>query len=151
MTELQIGKAGEHLVCSDLITKGYAAFLSDQGSPFDVVLVTPSGLKRVQVRTTTKLVSYAKSAASRVYRFSLKVGKGRKRRVTDADLFAFVALDIRQVAYLEPYQLTRAGRIITICEFRPPQTQAERRYNGGAVRAYNVRLIDAYGDPCPSK
>jgi len=36
--ELQIGKAGEHLVCTDLILKGYNAFLSDQGVPFDVLV-----------------------------------------------------------------------------------------------------------------
>lgn len=35
--ELQIGKAGEHLVCCDLLTHGFNAFLSDQGLPFDVV------------------------------------------------------------------------------------------------------------------
>ncbi len=31
--ELQIGKAGEHLVCCDLIQQGYNAFLADQGLP----------------------------------------------------------------------------------------------------------------------
>ena len=34
---LQIGKAGEYLVCADLILKGYIAFLSEQGLPYDVI------------------------------------------------------------------------------------------------------------------
>lgn len=36
--ELQLGKAGEHLVCFDLINQGYNAFLADQGLPYDVVV-----------------------------------------------------------------------------------------------------------------
>ena len=38
ITDLQIGKAGEYLVCADLILNGYVAFLSEQGLPFDIVL-----------------------------------------------------------------------------------------------------------------
>ena len=37
ITELQIGEAGEHLVCADLILKGMPTFQSAQGLPFDVV------------------------------------------------------------------------------------------------------------------
>ena len=36
--ELQKGKAGEYLVCADLILKGFVAFISEQGLPYDVVL-----------------------------------------------------------------------------------------------------------------
>ena len=31
--QLQIGKAGEYLVCADLIMKGFIAFPSEQGLP----------------------------------------------------------------------------------------------------------------------
>jgi len=34
LSELEIGKAAEHLVCADLILKGYRSFLADQGLPF---------------------------------------------------------------------------------------------------------------------
>jgi hypothetical protein len=34
-TELQTGKAAEHLVCCDLILQGYSAFLADAGLPYD--------------------------------------------------------------------------------------------------------------------
>ena len=33
--QLQIGKAGEYLVCADLIMKGFIAFPSEQGLSFD--------------------------------------------------------------------------------------------------------------------
>ena len=37
---LECGKAGEYLVCADLILKGYIAYPSEQGLPYDVVMVT---------------------------------------------------------------------------------------------------------------
>ena len=36
--DLEVGKAAEHLVCADLITSGYRAFLSDQGLPYDILV-----------------------------------------------------------------------------------------------------------------
>ena len=49
-----MGKAAEHLVCADLLMKGYNAFLSDQGLPFDVVIDLGRRLFRVQVKGTAK-------------------------------------------------------------------------------------------------
>ena len=51
--ELQIGKAGEYLVCADLILKGFVAYPSEQGLPYDVVLDIDGKLYKVQVKTTT--------------------------------------------------------------------------------------------------
>jgi hypothetical protein len=42
--ELEMGKAAEHLVCADLLMKGYNAFLSAQGLPYDVVIDQGRGL-----------------------------------------------------------------------------------------------------------
>ena len=36
--ELQIGKAGEYIVCADLIIQNYIAFLSEQGLPYDIIM-----------------------------------------------------------------------------------------------------------------
>ena len=36
--DLQVGKAGEYLVCFDLIMKGFVAYPSEQGLPYDLVL-----------------------------------------------------------------------------------------------------------------
>ena len=52
--QLQIGKAGEYLVCADLIMKGFIAFPSEQGLPYDVLLDNGDKLLRVQVKTTEK-------------------------------------------------------------------------------------------------
>ena len=52
--QLQIGKAGEYLVCADLIMKGFIAFPSEQGLPYDVLLDTGEKLLKVQVKTTEK-------------------------------------------------------------------------------------------------
>ena len=38
--DLQVGKAGEYLVCFDLIMKGFVAYPSEQGLPYDLVLDT---------------------------------------------------------------------------------------------------------------
>ena len=50
--DLQAGKVGEYLVCADLILKGYVAFPSEQGLPFDVVLSANNRLYKIQVKTT---------------------------------------------------------------------------------------------------
>ena len=52
--QLQVGKAGEYLVCADLIIKGFVAFPSEQGLPYDVLLDTGEKLLKVQVKTTEK-------------------------------------------------------------------------------------------------
>ena len=53
-SDLQTGVAGEHLVCADLITRGYNAYLSDQGLPYDVVADIGGKLYKIQVKTTSK-------------------------------------------------------------------------------------------------
>ena len=35
--DLMIGVAGEHLVCFDLIAKGFTAFMTEQGLPYDLI------------------------------------------------------------------------------------------------------------------
>jgi hypothetical protein len=50
--DLELGKAAEHLVCADLILRGYRAFLSDQGLPYDVLVEAGQRLVRIQVKAT---------------------------------------------------------------------------------------------------
>jgi DNA-binding XRE family transcriptional regulator len=104
--ELQIGKAGEYLVCADLILMGFIAFLSEQGLPYDVLLDTGEKLLRVQVKTTTgvRVVPQRKSE-SKMYIFNIKRhGKNNVNRYTphEVDLFALVCLETRKVGYLLP-------------------------------------------------
>ncbi len=102
---LEIGKAGEHLVCCDLISQGYRAFLSDQGLPYDVLVDLGSKFLRVQVKTTLAPRELnCKGRQSRIgYSFSARrCGKNGQQRFTDSDcdVVAFVGLDKKIIAYL---------------------------------------------------
>lgn len=102
--ELQIGKAGEYLVCADLIIKGFVAFPSEQGLPYDVILDTGKKILKVQVKTTEK----ARIIPQRIkpipsYIFSIKrAGVNGKTRYSEneIDLFALVCLDTMKIGYL---------------------------------------------------
>lgn len=102
--QLQIGKAGEYLVCADLILKGFVAFPSEQGLPYDVVLDTGERLLRVQVKTTERpRIVPQRINSSRAYIFNIKRAgvKGRTRYdVNEIDIFALVCLDTRDIGYL---------------------------------------------------
>ncbi|WP_127674594.1 hypothetical protein [Sinorhizobium meliloti] len=114
---LEIGKAGEHLVCADLILQGYRAFLSDQGLPFDVVAVANDRLWRVQVKSTLQPKNVnAKGRNPRLsYSWSIrkrgKDGKGDRLTGAHCDLVALVALDTREVAYLP---LSECGQTVQL-------------------------------------
>ena len=102
--QLQIGKAGEYLVCADLILKGFVAFPSEQGLPYDVLLDNGEKLLKVQVKTTEKarLVQQRNNPIP-AYIFSIKrAGANGKTRYEEKeiDLFALVCLDTMQIGYL---------------------------------------------------
>jgi len=102
--ELQVGKAGEYLVCADLIIKGFVAFPSEQGLPYDVLLDTGKKLLKVQVKTCIKpRVLPQREKDTYVYQYNIKThGKHRDVRYAEdeVDLFALVALDTRSVGYI---------------------------------------------------
>lgn len=102
--QLQVGKAGEYLVCADLILKGFVAFPSEQGLPYDVLLDTGNRLLKIQVKTTEKpRLVQQRSKAMSAYVFSIKRAgaNGRTRyEEEEIDLFALVCLDTMQIGYL---------------------------------------------------
>lgn len=102
---MQAGKAGEYLVCADLISKGYVAYLSEQGLPYDVVLDTGEKLLKIQVKATrTHKQTPQRVSNINTYSFNVKrCGKGNKnfRSESSCDLFALVALDEKQVGYMK--------------------------------------------------
>lgn len=134
--ELQLGKAGEHLVCFNLILQGYNAFLADQGLPFDVLIEKDGELKKIQVKTTTKLVTYGK--AKNIYRFGLRNGKGGRSRIreVDCDYYAFVALDIKEIAYIPMKEMyARSGKLKQTMDFKSRKIEYTGRiYSNGTVR-----------------
>jgi len=107
--QLQIGKAGEYLVCADLIIKGFVAFPSEQGLPYDVLLDTGGKLLKVQVKTTEKpRLIQQRSNPIPAYIFSIKrAGANGKTRYEEKeiDVFALVCLETMQVGYLTNKQM----------------------------------------------
>jgi len=103
--ELQIGKAGEYLVCADLILKGFIAFPSEQGLPYDVLIDNGTKLLKVQVKTTQKprIIPQRKEKIP-AYMFSIKrAGCNGKTRYgeDEIDIFALVCLDTMKIGYLK--------------------------------------------------
>jgi hypothetical protein len=103
--ELQIGKAGEYLVCADLILNGFVSFLSEQGLPYDLLLDNGNKLLKVQVKTTIKPRFVQQRAnETRAYIFDTRRhGKGTKGEYQSEhlDLFALVCLDTKQIGYIK--------------------------------------------------
>lgn len=104
ISDLQIGKAGEYLVCADLILKGHVAYLSEQGLPYDVVCDYKGRLIKIQVKTTRKARPIPQRAKNTpAYLFHIKrCGKGGLKQygVCDFDVMALVALDSKKIAYI---------------------------------------------------
>ena len=146
--ELQIGKAGEHLVCCDLILQGYNAFLADQGLPFDVIVEKDGILKRIQVKSTMSLKTYGK--ANNIYRFGTRRnGECASRiRIDDVDYYAFVALDIKTIAYIPISEmLSRSGKVKTTVDFKSKRISYKGRiYSNGTRRTPDWgKCIEDYG------
>ena len=103
--QLQIGKAGEYLVCADLIMKGFIAFPSEQGLPYDVLLDNGKKLLKVQVKTTEKYRTIPqRKTDTKAYIFNIKrAGKNGKTRYSknEIDLFALVCLDTMKIGYVK--------------------------------------------------
>lgn len=137
--ELQIGKAAEHLVVADIILQGYSAFLADAGLPYDVVVDVDGALLRVQVKATMG----GMPTRPHVYRFGLRAGKGvRRRQSGTADLFAFVALDTKAVAYVPSSVVSRPdGSYFLAVEFTS-RSEPVRVGQRGKMQGYGRRLSD---------
>jgi len=106
ISDLQIGKAAEYLVCADLILKGYIAYPSEQGLPYDIVLDNGSRLIKVQVKATRRCKKIANSPEQNpFYVFAIgRNGKNQSRvkyETNDVDVFAVVALDTYEIGYIK--------------------------------------------------
>lgn len=111
ITDMQAGKVGVHLVCADLILKGYIAFPSEEALPYDIVAEIHGKLIKIQVKTTRIPVPIPqrcrKVENAPVYLFQImRMGKGGKKKYSDShnDLFALVALDRNLIAYVSHSQ-----------------------------------------------
>ena len=104
ISDLQIGKAGEYLVCADLILQGFITFPSEQGLHYDVVVDCNGKLIRMQVKTTKEYVARPqRKTVIPSYLFQCRrCGKGGRKSYSneDIDVMAFVALKDRVIGYL---------------------------------------------------
>ena len=102
--DLMIGVAGEHLVCFDLIAKGFTAFMTEQGLPYDLIADINGKLTKIQVKTTrTHSATAQRKNHYPSYTFNIrKCGKGGRSFYSsdDVDLFALVCADTRQIGYV---------------------------------------------------
>ena len=102
---LEVGKAGEHLVCADLIMKGYKAYLTDQGLSYDVIVDINNKLYRIQVKTTlhSSFIPQRKQNY-KSYKFNCRrCGKGGRKEYSneDVDIVAFVCIEDNLIGYLK--------------------------------------------------
>ena len=104
VTDMQIGKAGEYLVCADLIFKGFIAFPSEQGLPYDVVADCNGKLIRIQVKTTreSRKISQRENDTPACLFHVRRCGKGGRQSYSerDIDVFALVDLETKDIGYV---------------------------------------------------
>lgn len=105
---IELGTAGEHLVCADLLLAGHRAFLVAAGLPYDVIADVDGRLYRVAVKSTELAVPRpGRPLSKRRYGFrvlrSKRLASGKCQTspysAAECDLVALVGLDIRRVAY----------------------------------------------------
>ena len=80
-TDLDVGTAGEHLVCADLLLGGYVAFRADQNCAYDVAVDLGGRLIRLQVKSTRAVKPIPqRETESLAYQWHVRrAGKGGRR------------------------------------------------------------------------
>jgi len=144
--EMQIGIAGEHLACADIILKGGVAFLTDQGLPYDIIIDMHGKLLKCQVKTTSKPRSVPqRNKETFAYIFNIKRhGKKNNKKYTNeiVDIFALVCLDTKQIAYI------KNGDVRTTMNFRVPSLRGTYYDEQGAKLKSQVTKLREKGLSC---
>lgn len=149
-----VGRAAEHIVLADLLLQGYWAFQVDLNRPYDLLVDHQNKILKVQVKGTRGL--WFRNQSSRkshnvlhpTYRFSVRKSKGAKRKFDgeDLDVVAFVALDIRKVAYIPADDLRDGnGKLISLVEFKSRMIHYQRLGGRGPLPE-NGRYLQDYQD-----
>ena len=135
--QLNLGRAGEHLVLADLILHGCKCFMTDAGLNYDIVIDIDGKFIRLQVKTTLQPMRMNQEYITPTYLFHVRrAGKGGLRlyETTEFEGFALVALDTRQIAYI-PF--TKQLKCTVILRDR----RKDYKVNHGHVAPY----IDEFG------
>lgn len=125
---VQIGRAGEYLVCSSLELLGFqSALVNAQG--FDVLMFEDEAY-RVEVKS-------AKSKVGNRYKFATSTGSGSKKIMSpdDCDIVALVALDERMIVFRDVVQINHKRTTVSLEEFNQPEASQLRK----AIQSVNAR------------
>ena len=104
ISDLMLGHAAEHIVCTDLLLMGYKAFLTEQICPYDIIVEINNNLLRIQVkatRTHKRMPQRVNHFPSYIWHVKRAGKRGKRHYCGDEfDILALVAVDTKQVAYL---------------------------------------------------
>lgn len=101
--DYDIGKAGEYIVCADLILKGFRVFPVEHAMKYDLIMEYKNRLLKIQVKSTRGPRKKLKNQKTNSYIFHTRVyGKkgGRLYNSKEIDIIAMVALDSKKIAYI---------------------------------------------------
>lgn len=130
---IEVGTAGEHIVCADLILRGHRASMASQGCPYDLVADVSGALIRVAVKSVSKMTQRPPREGNRVcYNFTVTRTRRRHTGLADArpysrddvDIVAFCALDVWAVAYCHISECAQG------MHFDPPGSPVLEMYKG---------------------
>jgi len=102
--ELQIWRAWEYLVLSDLLQHWIQCYETAQWVEYDIVADIDWKLVRIQVKTTSKMVIRWKKSKTPVYHFHTKrAGKWWNRLYKDNafDYYALVCIEDKKIMYMK--------------------------------------------------
>jgi hypothetical protein len=119
---VQIGKAGEFLVCSSLELLGHQTAICN-GQGFDLLMFDDDGeTYRVEVKA-------ARTKTNQRYKFATATGSASKKLLSpdDCDIVALVALDEKMIIYRDVMQVRHKRTTVSISEFDQPEAGQLRK------------------------
>lgn len=119
---VQIGRAGEYLVCSSLELLGFqTALVNAQG--YDVIFFDDEGeVYRVEVKS-------AKCKINQRYKFATSTGSASKKLLSPeaVDIVALVGLDEKVISYRDVMQVKHKRTTVSLSEFDQPEASQIRK------------------------
>jgi len=119
---VQIGKAGEFLVCSALELMGHQTAICN-GQGFDLLMFDDDGeTYRVEVKA-------ARTKTNQRYKFATATGSASKKLLSpdDCDIVALVALDEKMIVFRDVMQIKHKRTTVSIGEFDQPEAGQLRK------------------------
>lgn len=126
---VQIGKAGEFLVCSALELMGHQTAICN-GQGFDLLMFDGADTYRIEVKS-------ARTKNNQRYKFATATGSASKKLLSpeDCDIVALVALDERMIIFKDVMQIKHKRTTVGIRDFDQPEAGQIRK----AIEAVKAR------------